>query len=367
MSAPPVPVYNDTTAVPPASASHVNPGHVSGTTHTTSDVPGANASGHVQAPLAPGSQTTAPQSTGLHAKLAQAQGTGPNTTGTRSTVPNTVPHATTSHPTVGQPVGPGATAAHQAPLGGTTTTHTNAPVGATTTTHSNAPLASTAGGAAVAGAPVAGAPVAQPMANRLAASGLPVLQSFQPPLGPSSNEQLYSPQQITLTLTEKVWALGDTFTVHTADGAQIMQVKGKVVSLHGKKKFSDMAGNELFTLAEKKLKLHKTFHAEAPTGHNFDIEGNFSLGSSKSTVKFVNASDKRPMELQVKGDWLDRSAKITLASDRDRVVAQMSRSFLNAREVIGNKQTYFITVAPGVDLSLIAAICVAIDERENDK
>ncbi|KAF2207234.1 hypothetical protein CERZMDRAFT_51442 [Cercospora zeae-maydis SCOH1-5] len=206
------------------------------------------------------------------------------------------------------------------------------------------------------------------MADRLAASGLPVLPAFQAPLGPQPhNDQFYSPQQITLTLTEKVWAIGDTFTVQTADGAHIMQVKGKVVSLHGKKKFSDMAGNEIFTLAEKKLKLHKTFHADAPTGHNFDIEGNFSLGSSKSTVTFVNAADARPMELQVKGDWLDRSAKITLASDRDRVVAQMSRSFLNAREIVGNKQTYYVTVAPNVDLSLIAAICVAIDERENDK
>lgn len=195
-----------------------------------------------------------------------------------------------------------------------------------------------------------------------------MLQAFEPALGPQPvNTVLYSPQQVTLVLTEKVWSIGDNFTVQTADGAHILQVKGKVVSLHGKKKFSDMAGNELFVLAEKKLKLHKTFHGEASAGHNFDIEGNFSIGSSKSTVKFVNASDRRPMELLVKGDWLDRSAKISLASAPDRVVAQMSRSFLNAREIIGNKQTYFVTVAPNVDLSLIAAICVAIDERENDK
>lgn len=28
---------------------------------------------------------------------------------------------------------------------------------------------------------------------------------------------------------------------------------------------------------------------------------------------------------------------------------------------------YFVTIAPGVDMSLIAAICVALDERENEK
>ena len=32
-----------------------------------------------------------------------------------------------------------------------------------------------------------------------------------------------------------------------------------------------------------------------------------------------------------------------------------------------NDTQYFVTVAPNVDLSMIAAICVAIDERENEK
>ncbi|CAK1355531.1 uncharacterized protein RHO25_000789 [Cercospora beticola] len=192
------------------------------------------------------------------------------------------------------------------------------------------------------------------------------LPPFEPPLGPQPLVgTLYSPQQVTLVLREKVFSLsGDTFTVQTAEGVNVLQVKGKVASLHSKKTFTDMSGAEIFVLAEKKLKLFKTFHAESPAGHNFDVEGHFSIGSSKSTVKFVNAADKAPIELQVKGDWFDRKASITLG---DRVVAQISRSFANAREIFGNKQTYFVTVAPGVDLSLIAALCVAIDERENEK
>jgi len=40
---------------------------------------------------------------------------------------------------------------------------------------------------------------------------------------------------------------------------------------------------------------------------------------------------------------------------------------VNVREVFGDKQSYFVTVAPGVDLTLIAAICVCLDERENEK
>ncbi|KAF2211457.1 hypothetical protein CERZMDRAFT_112557 [Cercospora zeae-maydis SCOH1-5] len=194
----------------------------------------------------------------------------------------------------------------------------------------------------------------------------PALPPFEPPLGPQPLiGTLYSPQQVTLVLREKVFSLsGDTFTVQTVEGANVLQVKGKIASLHSKKTFTDMSGLEIFVLAEKKLKLFKTFHAESPAGHNFDVEGHFSIGTSRSTVKFVNAADKAPIELRVKGDWFDRKAKVMLG---ERVVAKISRSFANAREIFGNKQTYFVTIAPNVDMSLIAALCVAIDERENEK
>jgi len=88
------------------------------------------------------------------------------------------------------------------------------------------------------------------------------------------------------------------------------------------------------------------------------------VGSSKSEVHFTNASNHLPVVLHVKGDWFDRSANITF---NDQPVAHISRSFVNVREVFGDKQSYFVTVAPGVDLTLIAAICVCLDERENEK
>ena len=154
--------------------------------------------------------------------------------------------------------------------------------------------------------------------------------------------------------------------------------------------------------------------------------------SSHSTIHFVNESDGRELELDIKGDWFDRSAKITFDG---RPVAHITRSFFNVREMFGDKQTvsffslsslivpfpsrcflllvevqnifseirwlcwrfkvkrktnqpiirldllwldhrtiadsiqtqYFVTVAPGVDLALIAAICISLDEKENEK
>lgn len=79
---------------------------------------------------------------------------------------------------------------------------------------------------------------------------------------------------------------------------------------------------------------------------------------------FQNASNNAPIELLIKGDWLDRSATITMGNV---VVAQISRSYFNMREVLGGQQTYYVTVAPRVDLALMAAICVCLDEKENEK
>jgi uncharacterized protein YxjI len=49
------------------------------------------------------------------------------------------------------------------------------------------------------------------------------------------------------------------------------------------------------------------------------------------------------------------------------IVATISRNFLNAGQIFGDQQTYFVTVAPGVDYALIAAFCVCLDEKENEK
>lgn len=191
------------------------------------------------------------------------------------------------------------------------------------------------------------------------------LAPFNPPLGPQpANAAFYSPHQQTLQMKEKVFSLsGDDFTVHTVDGLQVCKCKGHVLSLRDSKKFTDMQDNELFTVKNKMLAISKSFHGESPHGHGFEVKGHFSIGSSKSSVHFKNAADGQQVELDVKGDWFDRSASITFAG---RPVAHISRSFFNVREIFGDKQTYFVSVAANVDLTLIAAICVCLDERENE-
>jgi hypothetical protein len=48
-------------------------------------------------------------------------------------------------------------------------------------------------------------------------------------------------------------------------------------------------------------------------------------------------------------------------------VVEMRRLRLWVNGLADNDIQYFVEVAPNVDLTLIAAICVCLDERENEK
>ena len=148
--------------------------------------------------------------------------------------------------------------------------------------------------------------------------------------------------------------------------------------------FVDSAGNELFHLRHKLLAISKSFYGESPDGKDlFEVKGHFSRNapkptfprqnpsnhpatvlSSKSSISFTNAADGKPITLDLKGDWLDRSAEVTLGG---RPVASISRDFVNFGQVFSDRQTYYVSCAPGVDLVLMAAVCVCLDERENEQ
>jgi uncharacterized protein YxjI len=155
--------------------------------------------------------------------------------------------------------------------------------------------------------------------------------------------------------------------------------------------FYDMQRNEIFALKNRHFTIHKSFHAEGPDGKDiFVVKGRFSrkcdmsripirfgrngflptttfpphfqgpikhghvfpfppqtgilkhlliplvVFSSKSTVKFTNATDSQPVKLEVKGSWWCHSANITYGR---QTVAHISRKKFNMREIFGGKQT----------------------------
>jgi len=48
------------------------------------------------------------------------------------------------------------------------------------------------------------------------------------------------------------------------------------------------------------------------------------------------------------------------------VVARINRKILSGKDILFNQQTYGVQIAPGVDMALIAALCICLDEKNNE-
>lgn len=50
----------------------------------------------------------------------------------------------------------------------------------------------------------------------------------------------------------------------------------------------------------------------------------------------------------------------------DLVVARIDRKLLSGKDIFFGQQTYGVQIAPGVDMALIAALCICLDEKNNE-
>ncbi|KAI1814964.1 DUF567-domain-containing protein [Poronia punctata] len=203
----------------------------------------------------------------------------------------------------------------------------------------------------MAGPPAATAPQMPPYPNQL---GL-----FPQFLAP--------PQSETLVLKEHVLSLsGDSFDIKTISGTPVFQVKGTWPSLSGRKNFMDMAGNVLFTIRKKVMSFPASFYAEDPAGNVvFEVKGKFTFGTSKSICAFRSTMSGKEETLVMKGNFWNTKADIKDEATK-LPVATIDRKLFNSRQIFGGQQTYAVTVAPNVDMALVAAMCICLDERRNE-
>ncbi|KZT25362.1 DUF567-domain-containing protein [Neolentinus lepideus HHB14362 ss-1] len=173
--------------------------------------------------------------------------------------------------------------------------------------------------------------------------------------------------EFTLKLREKKLSFtGDDYQITTPDGRPFFIMRGKVLSLRSRKLLCDAQGQPILNIQDKILTLFKQFRmypGESDGPEICHVKHHFSVLGDKLSVHFKNF-DGREVELLVKGSILDRHAEIYAG---DLVVARIHRKFLNVGQVFFDQQTYYLTVAPGVDAAMMVAVCVCLDEVANDK
>ncbi|KAK1830848.1 tubby C-terminal-like domain-containing protein [Podospora conica] len=179
--------------------------------------------------------------------------------------------------------------------------------------------------------------------------------------------QFLARQSEVIILREKVMSLsGDSFDIALQTGQPILRVQGKVMSLTGRKSVYDMSGNHLFDIVKELLHIHATFAAVNPAGQKLlEVKSSFALLGSKATATFTNAATATPETLMMKGNWLDSAADI-VDQKTGFVVGRINRKLLSGRDLLFGQQTYALTVAPGVDMALLVAMCICMDEKNNE-
>ncbi|WDK13202.1 hypothetical protein CGRA01v4_04483 [Colletotrichum graminicola] len=179
--------------------------------------------------------------------------------------------------------------------------------------------------------------------------------------------QLTAKTNETLILKEKMLSLtGDSFDIKLANGQPILRVEGKALSISGRKSVYDMSGNHLFDIVKEHLHLHTTFAAQDPQGNKImEVKSSLALIGSKATATFVSPHTGKSETLEMKGNWLSTQADIVDTST-GQILGRIDRNMLRARDMFGGKQTYALTVAPGVDMALMCALCICLDEKKND-
>lgn len=149
-------------------------------------------------------------------------------------------------------------------------------------------------------------------------------------------------------MRQKLFAIGDDFTIKDQAGNDVFLVDGKVFSLGDKLSFNDMNGNELAFIRQKLLSW----------GPNYEIyHGNTLVATvSKQLFTFFNCKFAidvpGPDDLEAAGDFLDHNYRFNRGGN---CVAEVSKKWFSMSD------TYGVEIADGENDVLILASTVVID------
>ena len=149
-------------------------------------------------------------------------------------------------------------------------------------------------------------------------------------------------------LKQKLFSLGDDFTIQDEAGNDAFFVDGKMFSFGDQLSFQDMQGNQLAYIKEKVFAWGKTFEIYRSGRLAAVVKKElFTLFKCRFTVDVPG-----PDDLDATGDFLDHEYEFARG---DRTVASVSKRWFTFRD------TYGIDIADNEDAVLVLASAVVVD------
>jgi len=154
-------------------------------------------------------------------------------------------------------------------------------------------------------------------------------------------------------LRQRLISIGEDFDIEDEYGNRAYHVDGKVFRIRETFVITDMSGNEVATIREKKLALRDSMNI---------LRGGDTIATIRKAwlTPFRDKFEidfRAGQDMVAQGDILDHEYSIQRGG---ATVAQISKHWFTFRD------TYGIEIAPSEDDGLILAIAVAIDEMVHD-
>jgi len=155
-------------------------------------------------------------------------------------------------------------------------------------------------------------------------------------------------------IREKFFRLGEDSTINDEFGRPVIEVDGKVFSIHHTLIMRDLNGNELATIKKQLAALSPTYHVTRNGQEIAAIRKKiFSPFVDRYSVDIAGSE-----ELHVTGSIFEHDYTIRRGN---QVVATVSKAWISLTE------TYGVDIAPGEDDLLILATVLALDLREDEE
>ena len=153
-------------------------------------------------------------------------------------------------------------------------------------------------------------------------------------------------------IRERFFRLGEDSEVTDEQGRPVLQVDGKVLSLHDRLVIRDPDGNQVAQVRRKLVALRPTYQLEVGGEQAAEVRKRlFTPFGDRFTIDVPG-----PDDLEVRGDLFDHEFTVRRG---DQTVATVSKRWFSLRDA------YAVEVAPGQDDLLILAGVLALDLAED--
>ena len=149
-------------------------------------------------------------------------------------------------------------------------------------------------------------------------------------------------------MKQQLFAIGDDFWIENGAGQRVFKVDGKALRLRKTLILETPAGQELFKIQEKMLHVRDTMEIEGPNGRVATVKKHLITPlKERYDVNFDAGGDWK-----VVGNIVDHEYKIENDAGH---IAEVGKKWFRIRD------TYGIQISPGQDDAFVLAVAIVVD------